>query len=320
MPEPPATEADVELPDFRRASVQGGESAPLRRAILRAHRQQDAIQDILDENGQLALPALKPVELNRKDVDESALLLRAALKLEGMPAGLLRRPEELLRTLVRNTESLGYLVIQVQRVDVTEMRGFSLASGLAPVVALNGADWPRGKIFTLLHELAHIGLHQSGLCDLSRRSKDLDERFCDAVAATALMPTNDFRARSRQADPLEYADLRAVGDHFGTSAEAVLLRMVHLNLATWDDYDRQRAEFKDAYSRFKLDEKHAREGKDAPIYYQLKVRAIGRAFINTIARARDDGSVSSRDVTQLLEVSYDKLPKLLERVRAGDAA
>jgi len=232
----------------------------------------------------------------------------------------LTRPDELLRELVRRVEQRGYLVIQVQRVPIREMRGFSIAGDLAPVIALNGGDWPRGKVFTLLHELSHIGLRNGGLCDLSRESSAPEERFCDQVAAAALMPADRFRAAVKRAsvDPTSYVDLRDLAAGFGSSAEASLIRMVQLNLATWDDYMAMRTEFRDAYDRFKQDEKDKRAGKDSPIYYQLKVRDLGRPFIVSMLRAHNEGALSSRDTAHLLDVSYDKIPKLVEGVRTGE--
>jgi Zn-dependent peptidase ImmA (M78 family)/DNA-binding XRE family transcriptional regulator len=320
MPAPIEDEILFDLPDFRRPENEGEESAVLRRAILRAQRQQEAIREVREEIDDLPMPPLRMIETDRTSAERSGALLRHELGLEDLPTRLLTRPEELLRELVRRVEQRGYLVIQVQRVPVGEMRGFSIAGDLAPVIALNGGDWPRGKVFTLLHELSHIGLRNGGLCDLSRESSAPEERFCDQVAAAALMPADRFRAAVHRGsvDPTSYDDLRDLAAGFGSSAEASLIRMVQLNLATWDDYMLMRSEFRAAYDRFKQDEKDKRAGKDSPIYYQLKVRDLGRPFIVSMLRAHNEGALSSRDTAHLLDVSYDKIPKLLEGVRTGE--
>lgn len=94
--------------------------------------------------------------------------------------------------------------------------------------------------------------------------------------------------------------------------------MVHLGLASWDDYFELRNDFRNAYTRHKEDEKDSRSGKDVPIYYQLKVRDLGRPFITSMVRAHVEGALSSRDTARLLEVSYDKIPKLIERVAPAE--
>ena len=312
---PPKGEERFDLPDFRRPNIEGGESALLRRAILRARQQQEALQDVVDEGAEVAIAVGGVVHINGTDPPAvAAKVLREALKLGDTPARVLTRPEEFFRRLVRTVESLGYLVIQVQRVPIDEMRGFSVAGSPVPVIALNGADWPRGKVYTLLHELVHVGLRHSGLCDLSRDSSKPEERYCDEVAAATLMPAQTFKTSASQVDPMSYQDLQRLANGFGVSAEAALLRMIHLNLASWDEYNVMKPSFRDAYAKHKQDEKDARAGKDSPLYYQLKVRDLGRPFIATVLRAHDDGVFSSRDVTQLLGVTYDKLPKLASRL------
>ncbi|MHA7284201.1 helix-turn-helix domain-containing protein [Arthrobacter sp. TMS2-4] len=317
---PPEEEQVFDLPDFRRPESEGEESAALRKAILRAKRQQEALLDVREELGEDFLPPLQILQIDETDPEKAGHQLRGHLGLDKLPARSLAQPLELLRTLVRKVEERGYLVIQVQRVPVTEMRGFSISGDPAPVIALNGADWPRGKIYSFLHELAHVSLRHSGLCDLSRQSSAPEERYCDRVAAAALMPGRAFASLSRdlRIDPTSYTDLRTVSDRFGASAEAGLIRMIHLGLATWDDYAEMRGEFRSAYERHKQDEKDARSGRDTPIYYQLKVRDLGRPFIASMVRAHNEGALSSRDTARLLDVSYDKIPKLVDRITSAE--
>ena len=168
MTEPPAEDVKRDLPDFRRPEVRSHVvSRTLQKAMMRAYRQRDALRDVAES---LELPesdvtakyalnqALDPAVLGEQ--------LRAALDIGSISKTVLLQPDVFLRELVRRAESLNVTVIQVQRVDVTEMRGFSLGDGPCPIVALNGADWPRGKVYTLLHELAHVGFRSNGLCDL----------------------------------------------------------------------------------------------------------------------------------------------------------
>jgi Zn-dependent peptidase ImmA (M78 family) len=56
------------------------------------------------------------------------------------------------------------LVFQATRVDVKEMRGFSLVDVRLPVILLNGGDAHAGRTFSLLHELCHLIARDGGLC------------------------------------------------------------------------------------------------------------------------------------------------------------
>jgi Zn-dependent peptidase ImmA (M78 family) len=315
MSEPPAEDVKRNLPDFRRPEAQSHVvSRALQKATMRAYRQRDALRDVATD---LELPESEATAMYALDqaLDPSALgeQLRTALRLDLIPKPVLLQPETLLRELVRQAERLNVTVIQVQRVDIAEMRGFSLGDGSCPIVALNGADWPRGKVYTLLHELAHVGFRSDGLCDLHYGQDAQLERMCDAVAAAALMPAHAFVAALGNARPdrLTVDLARAIGNEFGASGESALLRMVELGRATWDDYWRLKPEFDSAYTTYKAAEKERNAGQDSPIFYQVKRRDLGRRFISQMVTAYEEDALSSRDLAQLLEVSFDKIPKLL---------
>ena len=313
MDEPLGDEPVRTLPDFRRPETRTS-IAPraLQKAIMRAHRQRDALRET---GAELDLPEsdLVPRFVLTPDgtSEQNGARLRDALGIDSIPQATIHQPELLLRELVRRTEDLNVAVMQVQRVDVDEMRGFSLGDGTCAIVALNGADWPRGKIFTLLHELAHVGFRSNGLCDFQHLEDAGLERLCDEVTASALMPSAMFLAAVTNVPELITRDFaRAVGAQFGCSAEAAVLRMIDLNLATWDDYWSLKSEFDEAYRTYKADEKERNAGKDSPIFYQVKARDIGRRFIRQMLFAHGENALSSRDLAQLLEVSYDKVPTL----------
>nr|WP_246314565.1 XRE family transcriptional regulator [Kineococcus aurantiacus] len=324
MRELPDVPEPSRLPDFRRSETREGiDPAPLQKAISRAYRQRDALIDILEATDGNAESGYAAFELDpESSAEEISVELRTALDLDSIPRATVLRPEEYARTLIRRAEALGITVIQTQRVDARLMRGFSIADGPCPIIALNGADWPRGKIYTLIHELAHVGFRTSGLCDLQHEDDGDLERKCEQIAAATLMPKDQFLSLIDLPDSraLDTDTARAIGSQFGVSGEAAVLRTIELGLAEWDDYWRLKPEFDAAYRAFRTEQREAREGKDPPpIFYQLKARDLGRRFITRVVEAHRDEAISSRDVSQLLEVSYDKVPKLLSVIGEAPA-
>jgi Zn-dependent peptidase ImmA (M78 family) len=74
------------------------------------------------------------------------------------------------------------------QVELEEMRGFGIAEEPLPVIVVNGKDRTPGKVFTLLHELAHITLGQSAIeneVEAGDALPDPDlkvERFCKSCS------------------------------------------------------------------------------------------------------------------------------------------
>lgn len=313
MAEPIPNEKLPALPDFRRPErLDSIIPASLQKAIMRAHRQRSALVEIAEDLDWPPESVNPTFALDKADPEKAGAELRRVLGLDATPPSVLSRPADFLRALTRAAEQLNVAVIQVQRVDVAQMRGFSLGDGPCPVIALNGADWPRGKAFSLLHELAHVGFRSNGLCDLEHRSEEALERACDRTAAAALMPRSAFlrKLNAFEGQALNAAMARQLGSEFGASGESATLRMVELGEASWDDYWRLKSEFDAAYVEYKAAEREENSGGDAPIFYQLKVRDLGRRFIHQVLEAYGENVLSSRDVAQLLEVGFDKLPKL----------
>jgi Zn-dependent peptidase ImmA (M78 family) len=77
-----------------------------------------------------------------------------------------RTPHQAYRGWRTAIEARHALTFQIAGVDTAEALGFSLAFDVLPVIAVNQKLKPNGRIFTLLHELVHVAMGASGLCDL----------------------------------------------------------------------------------------------------------------------------------------------------------
>jgi len=108
--------------------------------------------------------------------------------------------EQFRNKLAEAAEHIGILVMQSgvgantrRALSVAEFRGFAVVDRFAPLVFINGKDAATARIFTLIHELAHIWIGQSGISNPEPRSKPTEqpnqiEAFCNQVAAEVLVP------------------------------------------------------------------------------------------------------------------------------------
>jgi hypothetical protein len=93
-------------------------------------------------------------------------------------------------------EEVGALVLQMTDVPVVEARGFSLAERPLPAAVANIKDSPRARSFTLIHELTHVALRESGVCTLDDAERV--EVFCNRVAGSiGASATNTGRSTAK---------------------------------------------------------------------------------------------------------------------------
>ncbi len=332
LPEPPL---DFQpLRDYRRVpEAQLGQLSPeLLAVIRRAHAIREAALELRELADETVKPAPK-LDEGTTDPERYGAAARALLGVTLAQQAAWRDPGRALNAWLDAVSRLDVLVLQAQRIPIQEMRGFSISTDRLPVVVLNGGDFPRGRIFTLLHEFAHVLLHADGVCDaLPRRQAhgptDEIEIFCNQVAAAALMPLGAFRSEPALQDPP--ADRRwsedtigSLSEKYSTSREAIVRRLHSIGLADWDFLQEKEAEYRTAYKAYREEQKRKRreeERSGGPGYYRMKIRDLGRGFIESALDAYYRRAITGSDLSEYLEIKLNGLPKLEAELAATGGA
>ena len=100
--------------------------------------------------------------------------------------GLLREKAESVGIFVLLKGDLGS---HSTAIDVGIFRGYSIADEIAPFVVINDQDARPAWSFTLLHEIVHLLLGQTGVGNA--RADNVIEQFCDGVAGEFLLPSTE---------------------------------------------------------------------------------------------------------------------------------
>jgi Zn-dependent peptidase ImmA (M78 family)/transcriptional regulator with XRE-family HTH domain len=332
LPEPPL---DFQpLRDYRRVpAAQLGQLSPgLLAFIRRAHAVREAALELRELADEPVDPAPK-LNDGTNDPERFGAAARALLGVTLAQQAAWRDPRRALNAWLDAVSGLDVLVLQAQSISVQEMRGFSISMDRLPVVVLNGGDFPRGRIFTLLHEFAHVLLHADGVCDALPRRKargptDEIEIFCNQVAAAALMPLEAFRAESTLQHPpadgrWSESTIRGLSEKYSASQEAVVRRLYSVGLSDWDFLQEKEAEYRVAYQAFREDQKRKRreeERSGGPSYYRMKVRDLGRGFIESALDAYYRRAITGSDLSEYLEIKLNGLPKLEAELAATGGA
>ena len=220
---------------------------------------------------------------------------------------------EALRNWRRLIEKVGILTFQALGVEVDEARGFSTSDTPFPVAVANVKDAQRGRIFTLLHEVAHILLRGGGICDLHQSHDDENshiEAFCNHVAGAVLFPRDELLAtetvRRHQGGDRAWSDeeLRDISRQFGGSREAALVRLLTLGLTNDAYYQQRRTEFLRQYAEWK------RQQKGFPTPHVVAVSSAGEAFAGLVLENFNRERITASDVSDYLGIRAKHLPEI----------
>lgn len=312
------------LRDFRRLpdAASTAWSPELHGEYRRAHAQRESALELAEiEDVELAARwRLTAIPADNEALGAAARELLLATAPVPLPAGARAPAHAHLNVWVAALEEAGVLVLATERGTVSraEMRAFSLYFDVLPVIMVNGADFARGRTFSLLHEYAHLLLHTDGLCDTTTDARPTTpnrqlEARCNAIAASALMPraavlaNEEVRSRADSPTSWDYAALEAAAAPFGVSAEALLRRLVTLGRTTRGFYEQRREEFLVAYEEREADERPS--GGD---WYRNTARDRGKWFIRRVADAHARRVIDSYTAASLLDVKVSQLPRLAE--------
>ena len=231
------------LRDFRRLPAQShAEPTPaLNLEIRRAHIRRDTALELATGLG-IDLPRIRARQQSLQDSNRLAQEARQILGVSLEQQCAWRDRYEALHGWLGALENAGVLVFQTSSVSLDEMRGFSISAEPLPVIVANAKDSPRGRIFTLIHEFAHLLINRGGLCDLHttarvRTQEEETEIFCNQVAASFLLPEEAFLHepivvhKARRA-AWEDSEIRQLAEKYSVSQEAVLRRLLTLGRIT----------------------------------------------------------------------------------------
>lgn len=303
------------LTDFRRLpNAEGGSWSPaLRLAVRRAQFQQDVAEDLYRVLGEEP-PVLPGVELPLGDPERSGDKVRQLLAVDLQTQVAWGTPRAALNGWIAALEDLGALVLQTQRVDRAEMRGFSLSTGRIATIVLNGSDAPAAKTFTVLHEFTHLLMGNTGVCDLHDRlegsATDRVELFCNAVAAAALLPqealrTEELLSSQDQSSTWSDATIEALAEKYSVSREVIVRRLWSQELTTWEFLQSKVTEYRRAYEATEQP-----SGGGGPTFFRMRVRDYGRAYLRLVLEAYHRDEINAAQLSDYAEVKLNKLPQL----------
>ncbi len=221
------------------------------------------------------------------------------------------KPSDLFSELATAAEAAGVLVMRSGIVGtntrrplrVDDFRGFAIADPLAPVVFINSADAPSARLFTLVHELAHLWIGSSGVSEVGPVTQRREEIFCNEVAAEFLVPEAEFLQAWKRG--VEWRFNLRLSARFQVSPLVIARRALTIGLI---DHEQYRVFYSEEIGKSK-------SGKSGGGDFYLNAavrnsRLLSRAVVNEAL----SGRMLLRDAGRLLGVPPNKLAEYEKRI------
>jgi Zn-dependent peptidase ImmA (M78 family) len=227
--------------------------------------------------------------------------------------------KEAFRYLRQKVESQGIFVLLKgnlgsyhSNIALTVFRGFALSDDIAPFIVINDQDTESAWSFTLMHEMAHLILGQTGV---SGAYFDQEiEKFCNNVASEFLLPAIEFEQfhvlnysfEHLKIDISDYASLQKLSS---THIAYRLYKRGDIDNSLWeglrDFYHNKWIENRKVYQ----DKNRKKEG--GPNYYVIKNYKLG-TLVGLVQRLTYAGALTTTKAGMLLDIKPLKVHRLFQ--------
>lgn len=291
-----------ELPDFRAESRDF--SANLQNCIGASKKKQEWFKSYLIRNGYNKF-------LKNKQINSNADIIREIKILSDFDSAKKKQKSERLTHIKLALEAHNIIIQQSgmsknqtrKAISLTECRGYAIYDEYAPLIFINSKDTSEnGKIFTLLHELAHILLKHSGV---SSYDFHINEEYqCNEIAGEILMPLQEFKAQWDKSSSLEN-NIEKISLHFDYIASplAIATKALLNKLINYEKYQ----EFKETYlARIPAERKNTGGN-----YYSNITASNSKNFTKSVIIDTLNGYETYKDAMNLLDIKSVKTFKNL---------
>ncbi len=242
----------------------------------------------LEAPGVAALP--KFTATTDEEIDRFALKARAHLSITLEDQQEAKDARTFYVLVRRKIEEHGIVVLQ-DSFPREDGSGFCLAHNTHPLILINSKQQTRARrLFTLVHELGHVLMGQTGISDPFVR-KNAIERRCNRFAGSFLAPksyVSSLLGGPVTPDP-DLEDVRWAARKLKLSQEATVLRLEQLLIYNTGSHRKWLSLVHNANPDYS---EKGGGGKQPPAQEKVKLAKFGFAFAKAFKRFLDRGLIS----------------------------
>jgi len=193
-------------------------------------------------------------------------------------------------------------------------RGFALADDVAPFLVINDRDSKAAWSFTLLHELVHLLLGETGVS--GSRAETRIEKFCNDVASEVLFASEEIQTLFEDVNlrGLSQDDLQAVITDYAAarnvSASMLAYKLFRMDLLSESMWRAVSAAFRRFWINARNYDRANRDPNGGPSYYTVKRHRLGGSLVNFVDRMMSAGVLSTTRAGRILDVGPKNVANL----------
>lgn len=261
---------DTSFVDFRTVSHQKPLSADFKKTLRDVEHKQTWYRNYLVSIDANKLPFVGKFSKNKQISNELvAHEIRETLKLDQIKTS---NTDAYFTALSKACEGIGVLVFKNSIVinntkkplNAKEFRGFVITDEYAPCIFINSDDSKNANVFTLVHELAHIWLGESGVSDTAFNANHQSEAKCNAIAALVLVPANEFVQLWDASNDNARTKIKQLNTHFKVSELVIARTALTHNKISQTLYNQIDEETEKAWRLYKEKNKGKESGGGVP--------------------------------------------------------
>jgi Zn-dependent peptidase ImmA (M78 family)/transcriptional regulator with XRE-family HTH domain len=299
--------------DFRSLPVGHSRAADaLLDALVRDIRaRQSMVRAVLEDVDEaVPLPFISSARMS-DGVPALVASIRGRLNLDLLSLRTKASAEEAFGLLRGRAEAVGIFVLLIGNlgshhtaIDLETFRGFALADDVAPFVVINDQDNHAAWSFTLVHELAHLWIGETGVSGAQFGSPI--ERFCNDVAGEFLLPTDELRdLKVDSFTDVEVAEqlITDFANNKNVSCSMVAYKLYRAGSINQDIWRKLSSLFRQSWLQARTERRETtRDHEGGPNYYVVRRHRLGNALVNLVRRTMADGILSPSKAGKVLGV------------------
>ncbi|TPV93793.1 MAG: ImmA/IrrE family metallo-endopeptidase [Myxococcales bacterium FL481] len=228
-----------------------------------------------------------------------------------------KRPEQAFAYLRGLAEDNGIFVLLIGNLGSHHtnlhhqlFRGFALADDIAPFIVINDQDAASAWSFTLLHEMTHLVLGQTGVSSSIVEKKI--EKFCNDVASRILLPDDELGSIPALGDTFDEIShtVSTIAQDRNLSSTLVAYRLFRHGLIEEDLWESLHAYYRDRWLSSRTRKSKDSKKDSGPNYFVVRKHRLGNALVQLAQRMTHAGALTEASAGLLLDVRPLKVHKL----------